>query len=103
MSPPNFSLNFCIPRALLFKSASFSRLYHTKFIFLTPKRFKYKYIAGLTNYKNGECNPLLSNDELILIKKYRKFTERSKGKHDILLDQLIEQQFEEQAKVKDIV
>lgn len=61
------------------------------------------YIAGSTNYKHGECNPVLSNDELGLIKKYRMLTERSKGKHDILLEQLIEQQSEEQAKEKDAI
>ncbi len=36
----------------------------------------------------------LSDDELLLIKRYRQLSERSKGKHDILIEQLLEQQNE---------
>lgn len=50
------------------------------------------YIAGRTNHKQGKCCPDLTNDELQLIEKYRQLTERSRGKHDILIDQLLEQQ-----------
>lgn len=61
------------------------------------------YIAGFTNYKHGEYNNEFSNDELLLIKKYRMLTERNKGKHEVLLDQLIDQQTEEHAKIKDAI
>lgn len=50
------------------------------------------YIAGRTNYKQGLGNPTLSQDELALIENYRKLSERSKGKHDVLMQQLLEQQ-----------
>lgn len=50
------------------------------------------YIAGRTNYKQGLNNPTLSKDELALIENYRKLSERSKGKHDVLMQQLLEQQ-----------
>ncbi len=50
------------------------------------------YIAGRTNYKQGLNNPTLSQDELALIENYRKLSERSKGKHDVLMQQLLEQQ-----------
>ena len=50
------------------------------------------YIAGRTNYKQGANNPELTEDELLLIKKYRQLSERSKGKHDVLIQQLLEQQ-----------
>lgn len=50
------------------------------------------YIAGRTNYKQGLNNPTLSQDELALIENYRKLSERSKGKHDVLMQQLLKQQ-----------
>lgn len=61
------------------------------------------YIAGFTNYKNREAYSSLSEEERLLIKKYRMLNERSKGRHDILLDQLIEKQTDEQAKEKGAV
>lgn len=50
------------------------------------------YIAGRTNYKQGLNNPKLTQDELALIENYRQLSERSKGKHDVLMQQLLEQQ-----------
>ena len=50
------------------------------------------YIAGRTNFKFGIQCPTLSKDEISLIEKYRRLSERSKGKHDVLMQQLLEQQ-----------
>ena len=50
------------------------------------------YLAGRTNFKQGVQSPALSAEELHLIEQYRRLTERSKGKHDILIDQLLRQQ-----------
>lgn len=50
------------------------------------------YLAGRTNFKQGLQSPELSAEELHLIEQYRLLTERSKGKHDILIDQLLRQQ-----------
>lgn len=50
------------------------------------------YIAGRTNYKQGLNSPTLTQDELALIESYRQLSERSKGKHDVLMQQLLEQQ-----------
>lgn len=52
------------------------------------------YLAGRTNYKDGISCPALSKNELTLLEQYRRLTERSKGKHDILMEQLLEQQNE---------
>ena len=49
------------------------------------------YIAGLTNNKNGSRTEF-SRDEVCMISKYRRLTERSKGRLDVLLDQLAEMQ-----------
>ena len=50
------------------------------------------YIAGRTNFKMGVNSPNLSTDEIELIKQYRTLTERSKGQHDVLIKQLINNQ-----------
>ena len=50
------------------------------------------YIAGFTNNKRGKYTPELTSDELSLIEKYRSLSERSKGRHDVLIEQLLEQQ-----------
>ena len=50
------------------------------------------YIAGRTNFKQGLNSPTLTQEELQLIEKYRQLSERSKGKHDVLIQQLLEQQ-----------
>lgn len=50
------------------------------------------YLAGRTNNKKGKHSPDLTDDELRLLEQYRMLTERSKGKHDILMEQLLEQQ-----------
>ena len=50
------------------------------------------YLAGRTNHKQGINSPTLSEDEIKLLEAYGKLTERSKGKHEVLLQQLIKQQ-----------
>ena len=50
------------------------------------------YLAGRTNNKQGKCYPDLTQDEIQMLEKYRLLTERSRGKHDVLIDQLIERQ-----------
>ena len=52
------------------------------------------YIAGLTNDKKGG-RPSLTRDEMQLIEKYRQLNDRSKGRLDILMEQLKEKQKEE--------
>lgn len=52
------------------------------------------YLAGRTNNKKGKHSPDITDDELHLLEQYRMLTERSKGKHDILMEQLLEQQEE---------
>ena len=49
------------------------------------------YLAGRTNSKNT-VSAELTEEEALLIEQYRRLTERSKGKHDVLMEQLIEQQ-----------
>jgi transcriptional regulator with XRE-family HTH domain len=50
------------------------------------------YLAGRTNNKHGKMNPEITTEELRLLAQYRKLSERSKGRHDVLLSQLIAQQ-----------
>lgn len=49
------------------------------------------YLAGRVTAREM-CPYSLCDDELLLIKRYRQFSERSKGKLDILMEQLLEQQ-----------
>lgn len=46
------------------------------------------YIAGLTNDKRGLTRSELAEDEAEMIKKYRTFTERHKGRIEQLFDEL---------------
>lgn len=52
------------------------------------------YIAGRTNFKQGMSKPTLTDDEIELIKNYRRLTERNKGRHDQFIEQLISSQEE---------
>ncbi len=52
------------------------------------------YIAGRTNFLKGKANPRFTEDELNFIEKFSQLTERSKGKLELFLEQLIEQQGE---------
>ncbi len=61
------------------------------------------YLAGRTNNKQGKANPSLSSEELQLIEQYRQLTERSKGKHDLFMEQLLEKQSDSAHKVKGAV
>lgn len=61
------------------------------------------YLAGRTNHKHGKANPDLTDEELRLIEQYRQLTERSKGRHDIFMEQLLERQKSETRRVKGVV
>lgn len=50
------------------------------------------YLADRTSHKHGSGNPELSAEELHLIEQYRRLSERSRGKHDVLMQQLIDSQ-----------
>lgn len=50
------------------------------------------YLAGRTNFKQGISKPTLTAEELELIDNYRKLTERSKGKHEQFMQQLLDTQ-----------
>ncbi|MBP3793383.1 MAG: helix-turn-helix transcriptional regulator [Ruminococcus sp.] len=50
------------------------------------------YIAGRTNFKQGISKPTLTDEELRLIDSYRRLTERSKGRHEQFMQQLLETQ-----------
>lgn len=53
------------------------------------------YLTERTDYKSiGGCIDLTS-EELNLIEQYRLLSERSRGKHDVLMQQLLEQQNDE--------
>ncbi|MBR1383452.1 MAG: helix-turn-helix transcriptional regulator [Ruminococcus sp.] len=53
------------------------------------------YLTGRTNRKQPDRCMELSKEELKLIQQYRSLSERSKGRHDILIAQLLEQQKDE--------
>lgn len=57
------------------------------------------YIAGLTNSKGGLHKN--STEEKELLSKYNILTEKRKGKVDLFIDQLLEQQEEEQARTQE--
>lgn len=50
------------------------------------------YIAGRTNFPQGDANPKFSKDELELIRKFSRLSERSKGKLEQFLEQLLKQE-----------
>lgn len=59
------------------------------------------YIAGRTNFLKGRANSQFSDDELDFIEKFSLLTERSKGKLELFLEQLIEKQKETECKEKE--
>lgn len=59
------------------------------------------YIAGRTNFLKGKANPRFSDEEIDLIEKFSCLTERNKGKLELFMEQLIEQQKEKEFKVKE--
>lgn len=60
------------------------------------------YIAGRTNLLKGRVHTQLSEDETNLIERFSLLTERSKGKLELFMDQLIEQQKEKESKRRNI-
>lgn len=48
------------------------------------------YITGRTNFPKGDAKPQLKKDELALIRKFSALSERSKGKLEQFLDQLLD-------------
>lgn len=59
------------------------------------------YIAGRTNFPKGNANPKFKKDELELVCKFSKLSERNKGRIEQFLEQLLEQEYEETAKLKE--
>lgn len=60
------------------------------------------YIAGRTNDKRGLTRSELSDEETELIKKYRSLSESGKGKIIERLDIILEQEQEQQEKIKGV-
>lgn len=56
------------------------------------------YIAGLTNDKKGLTRSELADDEAELIKKYRSFSERHKGRIDQVIKEVEEEERQETMK-----
>lgn len=52
------------------------------------------YIAGRTNITKGVSSEVLPDEARILAEKYMTLTERNKGKAELFIDQLCEQQEE---------
>jgi len=50
------------------------------------------YLAGRTNFPHGEANPELNGDQLRVAVQYAALTEKNKGKLELFLEQLLEQQ-----------
>lgn len=61
------------------------------------------YIAGRTNDKRGLTRSELSNVETDFIKKFRSLSENGKGKIIERLDIILEQEQEEQAKLRGVI
>lgn len=59
------------------------------------------YIAGRTNYPKGAGASNLSEDEINLLEKFSKLSERSKGKVELFIEQLYEKQEEQKFKLKE--
>lgn len=60
------------------------------------------YIAGLTNDKKGLTKSQLSEDVSHLVKSYEFLSEKRKGKLELFMEQLIEEQENENAKIKEV-
>lgn len=59
------------------------------------------YIAGRTNFPHGSANPELTFEELNIVEKFSALTERNKGKLELFLDQLSEQQDNDSSNLKE--
>lgn len=60
------------------------------------------YIAGLTNDKKGLTKSELPDDVSQLVKSYEFLSEKRKGKLELFMQQLVEEQDNENIKVKDV-
>lgn len=61
------------------------------------------YIAGLTNDKKGLTKSQLSEDVSHLVKSYEFLSEKRKGKLELFLQQLVEEQESENTQIKDVI
>ena len=61
------------------------------------------YITGLTNDKKGLTKSQLNEDVSHLVKSYELLSERRKGRLDQFMQQLIDEQKEENAKIKGVI
>lgn len=59
------------------------------------------YIAGRTNFPQGKNAPVLNADEIKVIEMFSTLTERNKGKLELFLQQLCEQQKDEVCQLKE--
>lgn len=57
------------------------------------------YIAGRTNYPKGAGASNLSEDEINMLEKFSKLSERSKGKVELFIEQLCEKQEKQKFKL----
>ena len=60
------------------------------------------YIAGLTNDKKGLTKSQLSEDVSHLVKSYEFLSEKRKGKLELFMEQLVEEQENENIKIKEV-
>lgn len=60
------------------------------------------YIAGLTNDKKGLTKSQLSEDVSHLVKSYEFLSEKRKGKLELFMQQLVEEQENENIKIKEV-
>lgn len=61
------------------------------------------YIAGLTNDKKGLTKSQLSEDVSHLVKSYESLSDRRKGRLEQFMQQLIDEQEAENAKLKGVI
>ncbi len=61
------------------------------------------YIAGLTNDKKGLTKSQLSEDVSHLVKSYESLSDRRKGRLEQFMQQLIDEQETENAKLKGVI
>lgn len=59
------------------------------------------YIAGRTNYLKGAGAASLSDDEINLLEKFSRLSERSKGRVEQFIEQIYEKQEEARFKTKE--
>lgn len=59
------------------------------------------YIAGRTNFPKGAGTANLSDDEIELLEKFARLSERNKGRVEQFVEQIYEKQEEEKFKLKE--